>query len=441
MSSPKKVDPQQRLTNFLMAGNLYKAHKIDQGIQKVAKLQEAAMVQSVQMHNQSMAQGQEMIYNQKTGNRLAERGNRLAERGNHLAETQLTIQLTQAQQAEKTKLLRNTFFEISEEIEDVLKEKKITHIEKYFRYGSIKATLDSNGIDTNITDDFTEKKYIRDTIKKVENQISKAEQKFNKKDKKDLDEIYQVLEIDEENEILKLSSSDVVKLIEKAKKLKEWYIKAKKIGGASIFYIFLSTAHKKDKKSKSSKISGSKIFESQVSISKSIAKRSWIGKGMGKDIILPIHLMDSSFTFNLLKYIGLENPYDILGSKIFFSWYTSKFKEFYKELGFFNSYDYDRPLEKIIAIIQKGDYKSLFGGRKTALDDLNKWDKTGRAHSDMQNHFKNAFLDPFPKSVHKEADDAKKKIGNLRKEIDDEKIKLKNIFKKHPFVKTIISNR
>ena len=124
MSSPKKVDPQQRLTNFLMAGNLYKAHKIDQGIQKVAKLQEAAMVQSVQMHNQSMAQGQEMIYNQKTGNRLAERGNRLAERGNHLAETQLTIQLTQAQQAEKTKLLRNTFFEISEEIEDVLKEKK-----------------------------------------------------------------------------------------------------------------------------------------------------------------------------------------------------------------------------------------------------------------------------------------------------------------------------
>ena len=412
MSSIKKVDPQQRLTNFLMAGNLYKAHKIDQGIQKVAKLQEAAMVQSVQMHNQSMAQGQEMIYNQKTGNRLAERGN-------HLAETQLTIQLTQAQQAENTKLLRNTFF----------------------RYGSIKATLDSNGIDTNITDDFTEKKYIRDTIKKVENQISKAEQKFNKKDKKDLDEIYQVLEIDEENEILKLSSSDVVKLIEKAKKLKEWYIKAKKIGGASIFYIFLSTAHKKDKKSKSSKISGSKIFESQVSISKSIAKRSWIGKGMGKDIILPIHLMDSSFTFNLLKYIGLENPYDILGSKIFFSWYTSKFKEFYKELGFFNSYDYDRPLEKIIAIIQKGDYKSLFGGRKTALDDLNKWDKTGRAHSDMQNHFKNAFLDPFPKSVHKEADDAKKKIGNLRKEIDDEKIKLKNIFKKHPFVKTIISNR
>tara|TARA_B100000767_G_scaffold130260_1_gene123704 strand:- start:272 stop:1576 length:1305 start_codon:yes stop_codon:yes gene_type:complete len=434
MSSIRKVDPQQRMTNILMAGNLYKAHKIDKGIQKVAKLQEVAMAQSRQMHNQSMAQGQEMISNQRIGNQLADRGNKIAE-------TQLRIQLTQAQQIEKTKLLKNTFFEISEEVEDVLKEKKITNIEKYFRYGSIKATLESNGIDTDITDDFSEKKFIRDTIKKVENQISKAEQKFNKKDKKDLEEIYQTLEIDEESEIQKLSSSDVVKLTEKAKELKEWYNKAKKICGASIFYIFLSTFHKINKKSKSSTISGVKIFGSQVAPSKSIAKGSWLGKGMGKEIILPVHLMDSSFTYNLSKYIGLENPYDILGSKIFFSWYTSKFKEFYKELGFFNCYDYDKPLEKIITIIQKGDYKSLFGGKKTALDDLKKWDKTANAHSNMQKHFKNAFFDPFPKSIHKQADEAKKKIGNLKKDIEDEKTKLKKIFKNHPFVKIILSNR
>ena len=439
MSSIRKVDPQQRMTNILMVGNLYKAHKIDKGIQKVAKLQEAAMAQSRQMHNQSMAQGQEMISNQRIGNHLADRGNKIAE-------TQLRIQLTQAQQIEKTKLLKNTFFEISEEVEDVLKEKKITNIEKYFRYGSIKATLESNGIDTDITDDFSEKKFIRDTIKKVENQISKAEQKFNKKDKKDLEEIYQTLEIDEESEIQKLSSSDVVKLSEKTKKLKEWYQKAKKICGASIFYILLSTFHKINKKSKSSTIYGKKIFQSHVRHSKSVAKGSWIAKGMGsgpmgKDINLPVHLMDSSFTYNLSKYIGLENPYDILGSKIFFSWYTSKFKEFYKELGFFESVDYDKPLEKIIAIIQKGDYKSLFGGKKTALDDLKKWDKTANAHSDMQKHFKNAFFDPFPKSIHKQADVAKKKISDLKNDIEDEKKKLKKIFKNHPFVKIILSNR
>ena len=211
MSSIKKVDPQQRMTNILLAGNLYKAHKIDKGLQKVAQIQEAAMAQSRKMHQQSMAQGQEMIENQN--------------RGNQIAEAQLRIQLTQAQEIEKTKLLKNTFFEISEEVEDVLKEKKITNLEKYFRYGSIRATLESNGIDIDITDEFSEKKFIRDTIKKIENQISKAEQKFNKKDKKDLDEIYQALEVDEESEIQKLSNSDVIKLTEKAKKLKEWYKK------------------------------------------------------------------------------------------------------------------------------------------------------------------------------------------------------------------------
>ena len=40
-----------------------------------------------------------------------------------------------------------------------------------------------------ITDELSEKKLIRDTIKKVENEISKAEKKFNKNDKKDLEEI------------------------------------------------------------------------------------------------------------------------------------------------------------------------------------------------------------------------------------------------------------
>ena len=426
MNSIKKIDPQQRMTNILLAGNLYKAHKIDKGLQKVAQIQEAAMAQSRQMHQQSMAQGHEMIQNQN--------------RGNQIAEAQLRIQLTQAQEIEKTKLLKNTFFEISEEVEDVLKEKKITNLEKYFRYGSIKATLESNGIDIDITDEFSEKRFIRDTIKKIENQISKAEQKLNKKDKKDLDEIYQALEVDEESEIQKLSNSDVIKLTEKAKKLKEWYKKAKKIGGTAIFYIFLSTAHGTTQKSKSLKLSGVKNFESQVAVSKRIAKGGRHGRALGREIILPNHLVVSGgITYNLSKYIGLENPCDFLGNDIFESWYRSKFKEFYRELGFFTS-GYDLAVEDVIKIIQKGDYKSLFGGKKTALENLKKWDNAN-VHSDMQKHFKNAFLDPFPKSIFKQADDDQKKIGNLKKDIEDEKIKLKTILKNHPFVKIILSNR
>ena len=125
------TDKQQRMSNILLAANLYKAHKIDQGVQKLAMIQQTAMSQNAQMHQQSMAQGTEMIAKQ--------------DRGNKIAETQLRVQLTQAQEIQKTKLLKNTFFEISEEVEDVLKEKKITTVEKFFRYGSIKATLEKNG--------------------------------------------------------------------------------------------------------------------------------------------------------------------------------------------------------------------------------------------------------------------------------------------------------
>ena len=52
-----------------------------------------------------------------------------------------------------------------------------------------------------------------------------------------------------------------------------------------------------------------------------------------------------------------------------------------------------------------------------------------------------AFKNPLPKAVLKEASKAKAKISDLKKDIESEKDQLKKIFKKHPFVKTIISNR
>ena len=59
---------------------------------------------------------------------------------------------------------------------------------------------------------------------------------------------------------------------------------------------------------------------------------------------------------------------------------------------------------------------------------------------------KEAFNNPFPKSVFKKALDnpsaeAKEKISKLKKDIVSEKEKLKKILKKHPFIKTILSNR
>ena len=105
--------------------------------------------------------------------------------------------------------------------------------------------IEKNGIETDITDDLSEKKLIRNAIKQVEAETSKIETKFNKQDEKDLNEILEALEVDEESEIQKLSSSEVTKLTEKAKKLKEWYNKTRNVAnGAGLFFVLASKSNK-----------------------------------------------------------------------------------------------------------------------------------------------------------------------------------------------------
>lgn len=404
------VDKQQRMTNMLLAGNLYKSHKIDQGLQKVASIQQEAIKQNQVMHRQSLAQGSEMIAKQDKGNRIAE--------------AQLHVQLTQAQEIRQAKLLKNTFFEISEEVEDVLKEKKITTIEKYFRYGSIKATIERNGIDTDITDELSEKKLIRDTIKKVANEISNAEKKFNKNDKKDLEEIYNALEVDEEDLIQKLNSSEVDRLKERAKELKEWYNKLIKTCGVGGLALLLP----------------SKDETSVVSESRKKAR-------MNEKIIIPNHFKNNSTSKKISKNSGLESLESILDSKVFEMWYNSKFKDYFANMGAWESF-YVEPLgvDALNSII-KGDKKSLFGKKIPWVDKLK---KNADLYSKQLSKFKKtcdeAFNNPFSKSVFDKAtkdgyEKNKEEIKNLKKDIEDEKEILKKVFKKHPFVKTILSNR
>jgi hypothetical protein len=404
------VDKQQRMTNMLLAGNLYKSHKIDQGLQKVASIQQEAIKQNQVMHRQSLAQGSEMIAKQDKGNRIAE--------------AQLHIQLTQAQEIRQTKLLKNTFFEISEEVEDVLKEKKITTIEKYFRYGSIKATMEKNGIDTDITDELSEKKLIRDTIKKVESEISKAEKKFNKNDKKDLEEIYQALEVDEEHLIQKLNSSEVDQLKEKAKKLKEWYESALKVANGGILALLLP----------------SKNDDCMVEECRKRAKDK-------KSLILPNHFKNKSTSKKIFEHTGLESLESILGSKVFENWYNAKFKIFFTEMGLWDETNYKILGDDALVAVIAGETKSFLGKVKP-------WDDQLKSH--VLNYRKpliklkkccdEAFNNPFSKYVFDKASTDgykknKKEIKNLEKDIEDEKKILKEIFKKHPFVKTILSNR
>ena len=111
--SSNLTSKQHKMTNLLMAGNLYKAHKIDKGIQKLGEIQKQAAIQQQKQTMQAMQQKEshhrENMAKQDTANKLAA--------------AQLSIQLNKQQQEARTKLLRNTFFEISSEIDDVFNEK------------------------------------------------------------------------------------------------------------------------------------------------------------------------------------------------------------------------------------------------------------------------------------------------------------------------------
>jgi len=416
MASSKQIEKQrlqaQQTTNILLVANLYKSHKIDKGLQKMHNLQEKVLQQSAIQH-------QEILENQ--------------DRANKIAEASLKIQFTQAQQIERTKLLKNTFFEISEEIEDVLKEKKMTSIEKFFRYRSIKATLEKNEIDTDITDDLSEKKMIRNAMKQVDSESSKIQNKFNKQDEKDLNEILEALEVDEETEIDKLSSSEVVKLTEAAKKLNEWYNDARNVAhGAGLYFALASKSNKPATK------------ENRI-----LAKEN-------KKLIPPNHFKDKSTAAKITEYTGLESLYSILGPKTFEAWYNDKFKDFYASMGVFLNavHVYGAMIGAALKAVAKGNKKSLWSGEVRVIDVLaktrnpkDKWNYLGEAEiKKLDIACKEAFTNPFSKSVLKKASEnpsaqAKEKISKLKKDIVSEKEKLKKILKKHPFIKTILSNR
>ena len=420
------INKQQRMSNILLAGNLYKSHKIDKGLQKIAELQKIAMSQNAKMHQQA-GLGKEMIAKQ--------------ERGNKIAEKQLNIQLTQAQEIQKTKLLKNIFFEISEEVEDVLEEKKITTIEKYFRYGSIKATLEKNGIDIEITDELSEKKLIRDTIKKVESEISKAEKNFNKNDKKDLEEIYQTFEVDEESEIKKLnSSSDIGRLEELTKKLKIWFKKAEKLGGYGGLLFVLPSNWYYDLKFKDFLYS-----DNIMEITRELAAARC-------NLELPEHFKDKFCANNIFKNTGLENLYSMfLDPKLFQSWYNRHFRKFFASEEFEKGIWYDTG--KKFQEMQLASANFFFRRQTPSPDKKLVAKKFKEILADYPGEMekfipfcRKAFNNPFPKATlekitKKSSEKNKDKIEALKKDIKDEKTKLLKIFKKHPFVKTIISNR
>ena len=181
MSSLTTSQRQQRLTNVLLAGNLYKAHKIGKQLTEITAL-----------HKMSLGVS---IANLKVNMHV-------------LAQIKNLNQKMERQEAEKRKikLLKDIFFQITEEIEDI-EATKTYQLEKYFLFLSLKAELEKNEIDTSLADDLSEKKMISSSIKELNKQIENLEKKFSEKEKDEQEQILGVLEVDEESEINKLKNT------------------------------------------------------------------------------------------------------------------------------------------------------------------------------------------------------------------------------------------
>jgi len=187
---------QARLTNLLLAGNLYTNHKINKSLTTIS--------QNQQQMTAAITSGFGKI-----GDKIDE-SNELLRRGNRVAEDQLRVQSKIASQQEleylekqQNKLIRDTFFNISQEYEKLCKNKSEDLLNKYFKLTSLQACLKKNQIDSSIASSMEDKKFISDVLENIESDISSSQNAFNDQHKKDFEEVLDILETDEESEIKK----------------------------------------------------------------------------------------------------------------------------------------------------------------------------------------------------------------------------------------------
>lgn len=134
-------------------------------------------------------------------------------------EYQIAQKQAENDEIKKNKLLRDVFFQITEEIEEIKSRKNIHPIEKYFLLLSLQSQMLLNSIDTSITDNFDEKKIISQAIKDIKSGLEKLETNFSDEERKDLDIIFEILKVDENYEIRELENSVSSKILELLQKL------------------------------------------------------------------------------------------------------------------------------------------------------------------------------------------------------------------------------
>jgi len=188
-----EIDKQKRMTNILLAGNLatnYKSAKMLQEIKNIQSQQlEGDKQRNFELQKQSGMQ-EEQLREQKQKILLEKQKQEKEERD-----------------IELHKMKREVFFDLSEELNEVKKNKK-TKLEKHFILASMQTNLQKYNISSSMTDDFQEKKVIKDFITNLNDYSNVIWKSFGDNEKKDYEIILDILEVNEEKKINIIKNSE-----------------------------------------------------------------------------------------------------------------------------------------------------------------------------------------------------------------------------------------
>lgn len=462
MSDLTLEQKQNRLGNLLLAGNLYKSHQISKSINTLVGGQNQLLRQNKEQHQQTMG----VLRN---------------------TESIVNSQLKIITEVEKRKILKNIFFEINEEVEELEKNKNLTDVEKFCKYSTLINLLENSNINPSITEDLEEKKYIKDAIKKLKEQFENIKKNLSVKDKKDLVEIYEILFSNEEYEIYKLKQDKDYVLGKISKKLKDYYKKLMKIHNGVGLLGFIKSHNvsniakdyiSKDKKEFS--VFGRPILHSIYKNKDTGSYDDFFMLRLGISALELIFLnLESDDDINEYrhKYNNISELKKHRSERYINRWIKERLKlaEFYKEISLLDETLYASAGSDFLKVINDGE-KAEFDGvisqyfkdpvsvltsvfkktinkekigltlfkktRGNNVDDvfLDLADRHSKVIKHLNKYAEDAFMNAFPEEEEK-SKVIEEKIKTLEEKIKEERSKVSILIKKHPFVATILSNR
>lgn len=138
----------------------------------------------------------------------------------------LSLEKKKQQEIDDNKERRDTFFNLKENFESILKiDAKLSKVEKYILLKNISRHTNNYKINTNFTENFDEKKIIKDFLDSLNDKIKTSSNELSKSDLKDVEDINELFGRNKSEEIEELKfSKDVInynKFLESKEKLKE----------------------------------------------------------------------------------------------------------------------------------------------------------------------------------------------------------------------------